>query len=116
MGRAIDSLRLHKARRTALVVIPLTLVAALWGSTNHAAPKQEPNERLAAPAPVVLNAAILKKESVEPASLLPLPNVPVREWRVVENKFWQIAGPASEDPAITDAREQNRGACGPGMI
>ena len=117
MGRAIDSLRLHKARRTALVVGPLTAVAVLWGSTNHAAPKQEPGERLAAPpAPVVLNAAILKRE--EPTSLFPVPSAPApaREWRVVESKFWQIVGPSGEDPAVTDAREQNRGACGVGMI
>jgi hypothetical protein len=117
MGRAFDSQRRNKALRTALVVGSLTIGAFLWGGTNHAAPKQEAVQQ--ASTPVVLNAAVLgvkKSETADETSLLPLPNAPSREWRVVASKFWQIAGPVGEDPAVTDAREQNRGACAPGMI
>ena len=41
---------------------------------------------------------------------------PSRTWKHLENKYWQIEGPAGEDPAVTDAAEGNRGACPPGMI
>jgi len=41
---------------------------------------------------------------------------PSHEWRKVDGKYWQIAGPAGEDPAVTDAREGNKGACGAGMV
>jgi formylglycine-generating enzyme required for sulfatase activity len=34
----------------------------------------------------------------------------------VNGRSWQIAGPAGEDPAVTDARELTRGACAPGMV
>lgn len=43
-------------------------------------------------------------------------NQPQREWRLVDKKHWQIVGPEGEDPAITDAVEGTRGACGPGMV
>ncbi len=39
-----------------------------------------------------------------------------REWRSIEGKHWQVAGPPGEDPATTDAREGNRGSCSAGMI
>lgn len=39
-----------------------------------------------------------------------------REWRLVANKHWQVVSPRGEDPAITDAREQNRGSCPTGMV
>ncbi len=38
------------------------------------------------------------------------------DWRLVQGRHWQIRGPAGELPAVTDAREKNRGACGAGMI
>jgi formylglycine-generating enzyme required for sulfatase activity len=41
---------------------------------------------------------------------------PSHEWRHVDGKYWQIVTPAGEDPAVTDAREGNRGACLPGMV
>ncbi|MBL9025060.1 MAG: SUMF1/EgtB/PvdO family nonheme iron enzyme [Myxococcales bacterium] len=41
---------------------------------------------------------------------------PLREWRLVDGKHWQIAGPEGEAPEVTDKAEGNRGACGPGMV
>jgi hypothetical protein len=38
------------------------------------------------------------------------------EWRLVDQKHWQIAGPEGEAAVITDATEGNRGACAPGMV
>jgi hypothetical protein len=38
------------------------------------------------------------------------------EWTLVDGKHWQVTAPAGEDPAVTDAREGNRGACSAGMI
>lgn len=40
----------------------------------------------------------------------------LREWQLVQGRHWQIKGPAGEAPAVTDAREKNRGACPAGMI
>jgi hypothetical protein len=34
----------------------------------------------------------------------------------VAGKYWQIASPESEEPAVTDAVEGTRGACLPGMV
>lgn len=41
---------------------------------------------------------------------------PSHVWRHLEGKYWQIESPPGEDPAVTDAREGNRGACPVGMI
>jgi formylglycine-generating enzyme len=41
---------------------------------------------------------------------------PSREWRLVEGKFWQVAGPEGEAVDVTDAREGGRGTCKPGMV
>jgi hypothetical protein len=46
----------------------------------------------------------------------PEPNASAREWRLIANRHWQIVSPRGEDPAITDAREGTRGACGVGMV
>lgn len=43
------------------------------------------------------------------------PDAP-RAWQLVQGRHWQIVGPPGEAPEITDAREKNRGSCGPGMI
>lgn len=40
----------------------------------------------------------------------------VNEWKSIDGKHWQVVGPAGEAPAITDAREGNRGKCAEGMI
>lgn len=45
-----------------------------------------------------------------------LTTTPTREWHLVLGKHWQINGPRGEDPAITDAREGNRGPCKPGQV
>ena len=44
------------------------------------------------------------------------PELPTRAWQLVQGRHWQIIAPAGEAVAVTDAREKNRGACGPGMI
>src|SRR4051812_47960556 len=44
------------------------------------------------------------------------PPAPSFTWHLVDGKHWQIATPAGEDPAVTDAAEGNRGACPAGMI
>jgi hypothetical protein len=41
---------------------------------------------------------------------------PSRPWTLVDGKHWQIASPASEDPSLTDATENTRGNCPPGMV
>lgn len=41
---------------------------------------------------------------------------PQREWRLVDDKHWQIVGTEGEDPNITDRIEGTRGACRPGMV
>ena len=54
--------------------------------------------------------------SPDPASALAGDPTFAREWRLVEGLHWQITSPPGEAPEITDAREKNRGACGPGMV
>lgn len=44
------------------------------------------------------------------------PKDPTFEWRLVDQKHWQVVTPPGEDPAVTDGREGNRGACPAGMI
>jgi formylglycine-generating enzyme required for sulfatase activity len=41
-----------------------------------------------------------------------------REWRLVSGRHWQIVTPTGTgEPAdVTDARENTRGSCGPGMV
>src|SRR5690606_10516441 len=108
MGRAFDSLGRNGARRTALVAGPLTAGALLlWGTENQAAPAKAE----AASTPVVVASIAEKDRAPAQAELLPLPNASARTWQIVSEKFWQIAGPAGEDPNVTDAREGNRGAC-----
>jgi hypothetical protein len=43
---------------------------------------------------------------------------PRNEWRSIDKKHWQaVAAPGTvEATDVTDAREKNRGACGPGMV
>ncbi len=41
---------------------------------------------------------------------------PLHLWHLVRGHHWQIVAMTSEPVAETDAREGNRGACGPGMI
>ncbi len=44
------------------------------------------------------------------------PKQPQREWRLVDGKHWQIAGPEGEPPEVTDKAEGTRGVCAPGMV
>jgi hypothetical protein len=41
---------------------------------------------------------------------------PTHLWHLVRGHHWQIVAHESEPTAETDAREQNGGACGPGMV
>lgn len=41
---------------------------------------------------------------------------PAHEWRHIDGKYWQIVTAPGEEPAVTDAREGNRGACPAGMV
>jgi hypothetical protein len=41
---------------------------------------------------------------------------PAHDWKLIDNKHWQVVAPPGEDPAVTDAREGNRGACSAGMV
>lgn len=41
---------------------------------------------------------------------------PTHLWHLVRGHHWQIVAQTSEPTDETDAREKNRGACGPGMI
>ena len=52
----------------------------------------------------------------EPTDPTVLSGAPAREWHLVMGKHWQIGGPRGEDPAVTDARENTRGACPTGMV
>lgn len=92
--------------------------------SNLAAPSSSPsNDGLVPDArargndlPGLVDTPAVTKASVgnaDPLGLLPSPS---RAWRLVENRHWQIVGPRGEDPNVTDAREGNRGACGPGQI
>jgi hypothetical protein len=93
-----------------LVSVGIALAVALWGPDDSQA------------APVQAAAAIPEAPKVDPPSLLNLPGTGTgtlagaREWHLVLGKHWQIVGPSGEEPAITDPREGNRGACAPGMI
>lgn len=53
-----------------------------------------------------------------PSSLVPTADEPPsgREWRLVWGRSWQIVAPPGEPTATTDARENNRGSCGPGQV
>jgi hypothetical protein len=92
------------------VSVGIALAVALWGPDDSQA------------APVQAAAAIPEAPKVDPPSLLNLPGTGTgtlagaREWHLVLGKHWQIVGPSGEEPAITDPREGNRGACAPGMI
>lgn len=44
------------------------------------------------------------------------PSEPSHAWRLVDGKHWQIVGPEGEPPDVTDAQENNRGACKAGMV
>lgn len=39
-----------------------------------------------------------------------------RHWKLQRGKHWQLASPTFEDPAVTDAIEQDRGSCSAGMV
>jgi len=38
------------------------------------------------------------------------------EWRLFDQRYWQIASPPGEDPEVTDRAEGNRGTCAAGQI
>ncbi len=42
--------------------------------------------------------------------------VPLKEWRLVDQKHWQVVGAEPEDPRITDKLEGTRGDCGDGQV
>ncbi len=114
LGRAAGLLK----TRTALVAVATVLGITFISPSNVAAPVAGgvgPD----GPArdPVVPDLPGL----VAPAANIARPEgdlrtTPVREWHLVLGKHWQIVGPRGEDPALTDAREGNRGNCGPGMV
>lgn len=63
---------------------------------------------------VVPTAAVATPPS---SSLLPEPEPPSgREWRLIAGRSWQIVAPPGEPTSVTDAREGNRGSCGPGQV
>lgn len=41
---------------------------------------------------------------------------PQHTWQLLQGRYWQISGPAGEDPSVTDAAEHNRGSCSAGMV
>ncbi len=41
---------------------------------------------------------------------------PIREWRLVADKHWQLVAADVESADVTDAREGTRGACAEGMV
>ena len=59
--------------------------------------------------------ATLAVVAVAPA-LLAADKPPSHDWRSIDGKYWQVVTPPGEDPAVTDAREGNRGACPAGMV
>jgi sulfatase modifying factor 1 len=100
MGQKLGSL---------LVVLTVTAVARpnlAAPMPKGVAPDNPIREAVAKELPVV---AATEPDSVPPSA-------PPREWHQVDGKYWQINGPRGEDPAITDARENNRGSCQAGMV
>ncbi|HVJ93587.1 MAG TPA: SUMF1/EgtB/PvdO family nonheme iron enzyme [Labilithrix sp.] len=63
-------------------------------------------------------AAIAPVQPSGSPSLLPSPSPKSsgRTWQRVDGRYWQIVGTPGEPPEVTDARENNRGACLPGMV
>lgn len=118
MGKAFDSLNRSPKRRAALVAVGTTLGIALWGPSNMAAPhtgyapdSSGARDLVAPDLPGLVNTAVVAQGD----GLLQGPGGK-REWHQIDGKFWQIVGPRGEDPAVTDAREGNRGSCAPGQI
>ncbi|MFO0617094.1 MAG: SUMF1/EgtB/PvdO family nonheme iron enzyme [Polyangiaceae bacterium] len=65
---------------------------------------------------MVLRLAALESPTADLAAGAPKPREPARTWHLVDGKHWQIVSDFREPTEVTDARENNRGACGPGMI
>ncbi len=105
------------ARRAGLVLTGLLVVGLLasaassWGAPASPGPGDGPVAPPSAMLPVPVASAL-------PTSLVPVtPEPPAdRVWRLVDDRSWQIVAPPGEPTAVTDARENNRGACGEGMI
>ncbi|HQY63322.1 MAG TPA: SUMF1/EgtB/PvdO family nonheme iron enzyme [Polyangiaceae bacterium] len=70
---------------------------------------------------LVLGGGLLGRALIQPSDggfLHFAGQTPRNEWRSVDKKHWQAVAAAGtiEATDITDAREKNRGACGPGMV
>jgi formylglycine-generating enzyme len=102
---------------------------------NHADPAQRPSPSGAVAIRVALGAGFalgLAALALLVAELAKAPTAPPElaagalkgavpqrlrhEWRLVRDRHWQIASPASEPRETTDQLEGNRGSCAPGMI
>ena len=133
MGQKLGSLGRRALRpRALLLALATTLGIALCARPNLAAPAMKgvgPDgpardavardlpglETSVGPQPRPVFAGTTHGQTLE-GTLLPSPGLPQREWHLVMGKHWQIEGPRGEDPALTDARESNRGACQVGMV
>jgi formylglycine-generating enzyme len=127
MGMQFGSLsRNARSTRSAGLVVTLVLLGLSHCASSRgplASRRTDVAASAEGPPSVVPSSAVAsgapQAGSVEPADapgngLLDMPSH--REWQLVQGRHWQIAGPAGEASSITDVRENNRGACGPGMI
>jgi sulfatase modifying factor 1 len=99
----------------------LFVAAVVFGfATASAVASADGNERPLAPRATPLGVGVPARppdlSGTQPAPSVDLLPVPGRDWQLVQGRHWQIRGPVGEAPAITDAREKNRGMCAPGMI
>ncbi|MDB5220016.1 MAG: Protein kinase domain protein, partial [Myxococcaceae bacterium] len=132
MGQYLGSLGRVMRPRAALVALATTLGIALCARSNLAAPATRgvgpdgpARDSVARDLPGLGNAEPTpqaRPAGADDGSLLPgapgssASMAPQREWHLVMGKHWQIGGPRGEDPAVTDARENTRGACPTGMV
>lgn len=113
-------------RRPRAVLVALATVAgiALCAGPNQAAPATPgvgpdgpARDGVARDLPGLASPTPQARPDGDDGALLPgQPSTPKREWNFVMGKHWQIAGPRGEDPALTDTRENTRGACPAGMV
>lgn len=97
-------------RRVVLTTsICVVVVVAIWGPATTSA--------LSAVDPLCLGTITEEEAAPEPSIEEPEDDDGTpQEWRLVMGRHWQLVGRPGEDPAITDAREGNRGACPVGMV
>ena len=98
-----------------MLALPLLLVLVSSCTRPSPSSHQVPDAQ-AAPAALPVE-VITTPDRGPPIPVFAMPSAAgPHEWRLIEDKHWQIVSPPGEDTRVTDDTENNRGACGPGMI